>query len=81
MGTPKLNKSQQKAFKQRIDRTIGRIAEKTSDQIDWRISHHNMEDGKHWYQIETRIINPDDDYDSGWQWADAFGLGPRGRVL
>ncbi len=75
-----MNKSQQKAFKTRIKETVENVAEKESDQVEWRIQSEVKDAAGIWFQIETRVVNPDDDHDSGWSWSDGFGVGPRGKI-
>ena len=75
-----MNRSQQNAFKARIAKIVARSAEKETDQVEWRIESRDSDDSGIWFQIETRVTNPEDDFESGWAWADGFGIGPRGKI-
>ena len=76
-----MNKLQQKAFNKKIHHILACVGEKETDQVSWRVVGVSREDSNTYWQIETRIVNPDDDYDSGWQWTNVIGLGPRGRII
>ena len=74
--------SQARSIKKRLTEVIASVRlEHPADQISARVTNHRIEDGNLFVDVEVSIINPDQDYGSGWYWVDDIGVGPRGRII
>ena len=72
------------AFYDELNHVLAAQQQNHADQVESRWSSRAMrdrEDGFTTYEIECRVSNPDDGYESGWYWADVFSVGPRGQVI
>lgn len=76
-----MNRSQARGKAAAIKAVCAKVRLAPADQFYCRTSEPRFENGNTFWDVEARIINADDDYDSGWYWLDAIGVGPRGRII
>jgi hypothetical protein len=77
-----MNKLQARAFTEELHRIVERAGtEDPADQVFWRVSNERKEGHVTCWDIETRIENPDQGFESDWSWSDVITLGPRGRII
>ena len=77
-----MNASQKKAYQEQLQAVLEEVQQEVpSDQILHRVSAARKEGDRMYWDVEVRVINADDDYDSGWYWVNNLSVGPRGRAL
>lgn len=76
-----MNATQAKAVHNKVKQIVRNFqCEDDNDQLFNRI--HVKQDGDNMVvEVECRIENPDQGYETDWFWVDAFCVGPRGRVF
>jgi hypothetical protein len=77
----KLTPAQNATIKREHKRVCDKIDIGPHDQFYTRLVNQREEEGAIFFDVEVKIINPDDDYNSGWYWVDAIGVGPKGKAI
>lgn len=76
-----MNKAQNQVIAAHRDAIAAEIIEAPNDQPDVRWSATHEDDGALRVRFESRVVNPDQGYESDWYWADEICIGPRGRLI